>query len=123
MNAVEMIGRIAKDIDFRTTTNGKSVTNFPLAVQRIKRDETDFVPCVAWNATAEILRKYARKGDRIGVTGHLQTRKYEDRDGKTHQITEVIVESVFLLEAKKKEESPEEYEEISMTDEGDDLPF
>lgn len=100
MNNVSLIGRITKDIELRKSTSGKSVTSFTLAVQRDK-ENADFINCVAWNGTADLLCRYAKKGHRIGLNGRIQTRKYEDNTGHKVYITEVIANSIELLEKKE----------------------
>ena len=120
MNSVNLIGRLTNDVDFRTTSGGKSVANFTLAVNRYDRSSTDFIQCVAWSTAAEILNKYTRKGAQVGISGHLQTRQFE-KDGQRRHVTEVIVESITLLESKKTE--PQEASEAVNPTGSDDLPF
>lgn len=95
MNRVFLIGRTTKDIELRTTSGGKTYIQFTLAVNRIK-EGTDFINCVAWNATAELMEKYVLKGEQVGVVGRIQTRNYE-KDGKTVYVTEVVVDEVEFL--------------------------
>lgn len=102
MNKIILIGRLTKDPDLRATKSGKSVTSFALAVNR-RDDGTDFINCVAWEKTAELMQKYCHRSDRIGITGRLSTREYEGKNGKM-TATEVIVEELDLLEPKKKED-------------------
>ena len=97
INTVVLTGRLTKDIELRRTTSGKTCTSFTLAVNRNKQ-ETDFINCVAWNNLAELLEKYTRKGSQIGVDGRIQTRNYDDRNGKKVYITEVLVNSISFLE-------------------------
>ena len=138
MNKVILIGRTTKEIDLRRTTNGNAVVSFTLAVEnRYQKDEegkntVDFINCVAWNKTAEIMDQYVSKGQKIAVEGRIQTRNYEDKDGKRVYVTEVLVSSLEMLEYVKKDtaqaqnedsystnvEQEEEYEELD-----DDLPF
>ena len=84
MNSVILCGRTTTDIDLRTTTSGKSVTSFALAVDRPgATDKTDFIPIVAWGKTAEFLQKYIGKGRKIIVEGFLSSRKYEYKNGNS----------------------------------------
>ena len=132
MNKTQLIGRVTKDIDLKKTTSGKSVATFTLAVnRRTKDDGADFISCVAWNTTAELLSQYVRKGNRIGLSGHIQTRNYES-NGRTVYVTEVIAEEIEFLENKTSSEpSNKPYNNVpasndETTDYGisdDDLPF
>lgn len=106
LNRVVLVGRLTKDPELRKTPSGASVVNFTIAVNRmVKRDQNggsdaDFVPCVAWNRTAELMTQYTRKGALIGVDGRLQTRNYDGQDGKKVFVTEVVADSVQFLEPK-----------------------
>lgn len=104
MNKFTGIGRITRDIDLRKTQNGTSCANFSLAIQRRGGEETDFVPCVAWGKTAETLNQYVRKGQRIAITGRIQTRSYERNDQKIY-VTEVVVEEFDFIEKKANDET------------------
>jgi single-strand DNA-binding protein len=134
MNQVNLIGRLTKDIELRQTPIGNMVCNFTLAVNRRKAKEdattpdADFVPCVAWNKTAEVLSTYTSKGSQIGVEGKIQTRSYDDPNipNKKVYITEVLVSSIYLLDSKKKEEQYQPantYESYEPVVTSDDLPF
>ena len=137
INKTVLVGRLTKDLGLRKTQNGTSVAQFTLAVNRkIKTEgqEADFINCVAWNKTAALMAQYLSKGALIGVDGHIQTRSYDDKDGKRVYVTEVIAESVAFLETKKTEESSwskprytptingeDAYDTIDITE--DSLPF
>lgn len=105
MNSVNITGRITKDIEVKKTNSGKSVCSFSVAVQRDK-DNADFIPCTAWDATADNLGKYFHRGDRIGITGVLSTRSFES-NGEKRFIMEVLVRSFDFLNSKKSESSSE----------------
>lgn len=106
MNKVQLIGRVTREIELKKTQSGKSVISFSLAVNRRKKDEgADYINCVAWEQTAEIMQKYVGKGDRISVSGRIQSRSYE-RDGKKVYTTDIVVEELEFLENKKQSESP-----------------
>lgn len=118
MNKVQLIGRITKDVELKKTPNGKSVTSFTLAVdRRTKDDGTDFINCVGWSKIAELMDRYVHKGDRLGISGHLQCRSYE-KNGNTIYVTEVVVEDLEFLE-NKKTKSPD----INVNVADEDLPF
>lgn len=106
MNQVIMTGRITADVEVKTTGNGVSVCAFSLAVRRKFPDGngeylTDFHRCVAWRNTAEFLRKYAYKGQKIAAKGALQNRSYDANDGTKRYLTEIICDEVELLESRK----------------------
>ena len=103
MNSVNIIGRITKDIEVKKTNSGKSVCSLSVAVQRDK-DNVDFIPCTAWDATAENIAKYFHKGDRIGITGALSTRSWE-HNGEKRFSMEVLVRSFDFLNSKKSDAS------------------
>ena len=112
MNRVVEIGRNVRDIDLRATSSGTSVVSFSIAVKRNFKNangdyDSDFFECIAFNKLAETISKYVKKGDMIGIEGRLQTRKYDDKEGRTHYITEIIVENIDFLQKKKQEELPE----------------
>lgn len=104
INTVVLTGRLTKDIELRRTTSGKTCTSFTLAVNR-NREETDFINCVAWDKVAELLERYTHKGSQIGVEGRIQTRNYDDRNGKKVYVTEVLVNSISFLEPIKNDTS------------------
>ena len=98
MNAVNLTGRLTSDVELKTTQNGKSVCSYTLAVNRPKvKDTTDFITCVTWNQGAEYLGKYARKGDKVGVTGVLTSRKWQDQNGNNRVAFEVVTDTVEVL--------------------------
>lgn len=109
MNTCTLVGRVTKDIEMRKTQSGKSVVQFTLAVNRRGKDAgADFINCVAWEKTADVLAQYCHKGDRIGVIGRIATRSYDDKNtGKKVFVTEIMVDQFeFLSEAKKEEPKP-----------------
>lgn len=98
MNAVNLTGRLTSDVELKTTQNGKSVCSYTLAVNRPKvKDTTDFITCVTWNQGAEYLGKYAHKGDKVGVTGVLTSRKWQDQNGNNRVSFEVVTDTVEVL--------------------------
>lgn len=115
MNSVNIIGRLTRDPELRKTSNGRSVTNFCLAVNRANED-ADFIDCVAWSETADLACKYLSKGSQIGVSGRIQSRTYDDKNGNSRKIVEVVIERMqFLGDPKKKEESAYPYQEPPQT--------
>lgn len=112
MNNAHLIGRLTKDVELRTTQSGKTVASFTLAVNRpfAKKDSgqqtADFFRCQAWERTADVLHQYTHKGSQIGVTGRLQNRSYENQQGQNVEITEVVVESMDLLDSRNNPTQP-----------------
>lgn len=98
MNKSQLIGRLTRDPELRYTNNQKAYATFNLAVNRkfAKKGEqqADFINIVAWGKTAEFCKKYFKKGQQIGLSGRIQTRNYENKDGNKVYITEVIAEEV-----------------------------
>lgn len=105
INRVILVGRITKDPELRKTQNGTSVVSFTLACnRRIKQEgqaDADFINCQAWGKTADVICQYVFKGHLLGLEGRIQTRNYDDKDGKRVYVTEVICDSVQFLESKK----------------------
>lgn len=104
INRVILVGRITRDLEMRKTQNGASVLSFNLAVGRRSsqpgQPDADFINCVAWNRTAELMAQYLHKGSLIGVEGRIQTRSYDNQQGQRVYVTEVICDSVQFLESK-----------------------
>ena len=102
MNVIALLGRTTADLELKTTSTGKSVCTFTLAVNRpFAKDVTDFIPCTVWNKTAEIMVNYIKKGQLIGIDGYLSTRKYQDKDGNNRTAYEVNVNNFHFAESKK----------------------
>lgn len=126
MNTVNLIGRTTAQPELRNTQSGTSVTSFTLAVdRRDKEKSTDFIPCVAWQKTAEIINSYVTKGQLIGVSGRLQFRSYKDKEGKNRTSAEVIVDNFDFCERKSETAQPKQQEnDFKEIDEDDGLlPF
>ena len=105
INNVTIIGRTTKDIELRATSSGTNNASFSLAVERNFKNangekETDFINCVAWRKTAEILAQYAPKGSMIGVRGRIQTRNYENNQGVRVYVTEIVADEVQLIDTR-----------------------
>ena len=109
INRAIIVGRITKDPILRKTPNGTSVVSFAIACnRRIKQEgqpEADFINCKAWNKTADVICQYISKGHLLGVEGRIQTRSYDDKDGKRVYVTEVVADGVQFLESKKQAEN------------------
>jgi len=135
MNKVILIGRLCNDVEVRYTQNdNKMVDSFNLAVNRKfakKEDEkqADFISIVAWGKTAEFCSKYFKKGQQVGIVGRIQTRNYDDKDGKKVYVTEVIAEEVYFADGREEESTTSQTnsQEQSIANQqqitNDDLPF
>ena len=105
MNAVQIVGRLTKEVELRRTQSGKAVATYSLAVKRPRaKDEVDFVNVVTWEKAAEYLAQYSNKGDVVAVNGSLQSRKWEDKNGNKRTEWEVVTDSVELVSSKKNSE-------------------
>ena len=105
MNCVQMIGRLTRDPESRTTNTGKDVASFSIAVaKRFKKGgdepDADFFRCTTWEQSARYLCDYGYKGARVSVIGRLETRKYTANDGTEREITEIQVEQVSILDRR-----------------------
>ena len=111
LNHITIMGRLTRDVELRTTQSGTSVASFTVAVDRDfgGRDggerQTDFIDCVAWRQTGEFVSKYFRKGSMIVVSGRLQSRKWQDRDGNNRTNWEVVADNVYFGESRRDNES------------------
>lgn len=106
LNHAVLIGRIGQAPELKTTPNGTEVVSFNLAVQRnYNKEITDWISIVAWKGTATFIAKHFNKGDMICIEGNIQTRNYDDKDGKKVYITEVIAERAHFVGEKQKEKS------------------
>ncbi|UDM78916.1 single-stranded DNA-binding protein [Vagococcus fluvialis] len=106
INNVVLVGRLTRDPELKFTNNGSAVATFNLAVNRNFTNasgerEADFVNCVIWRKPAETLANYAKKGTLIGAVGRIQTRNYENQEGRKVYVTEVVCDNFQLLESKK----------------------
>jgi single-strand DNA-binding protein len=132
MNKVVLLGRLVKDPELRyTQNNNTAVCSFTLAVNRkfAKQGEgqqADFVQIVAWDKTAEFCSKYFTKGQQVAIVGRIQTRNWDDNEGRKHYATEVVAEEAFFADSKK-EGQPQtkagDTEPFYPVVEDDELPF
>ena len=108
LNKVMIIGRLGRDPEMRYTPNGRPVTAFSVAVNRNwttgegeKREETEWFNIVAWGNLAEICKQHLHKGQSVYVEGRLQTRGWEDPEGKKHYRTEIVANEMIMLSDKR----------------------
>lgn len=138
LNAVVLQGRLTRDPELRRTQNGTAVTSFSLAVDRDFKGqngerETDFIDVVAWRGTAELAAKYLTKGRMALVSGRLQIRDWQDKDGNKRRSAEVIAEGVYFCDSKKDAEGGTQRasgrgvdvdaDDFAEVEEDGDLPF
>ena len=110
MNKVILVGNMVADPEYQTTASGISLCRFRIAVQRKFKNEkgeyeSDFISVVAWRGTADFVSKYLHKGNKVGVTGSLQTRTYDAQDGTKRYVTEVIADEVESYTPKSENEN------------------
>lgn len=108
INSVVIMGRITAPLELKSTQSGLSVLQFTVAVDRdfVKQGEerqADFISCVAWKQTAEFISRYFGKGRMIALTGRLQSRTYDDRNGSKHYVTELIVQQASFTGEPKQD--------------------
>lgn len=132
MNRCDFIGRIASDLELRNTQSGIPTISFKLAVPRKYKDAsgerpTDFISCVAWKHHAEFIHKFIHKGDKVGITGSLQTRSYKGQDGLMRYVSEINVEEIEgCASAQGKQEAAEPQGQsagFTPIEDPDELPF
>lgn len=101
MNKVVLIGRLSRDPELRHTSNNTPVCQINVAISRPvsqgHEPETDFINVVVWNKQAENLVKYQKKGNQIAVEGRIQTRNYDNEEGKKVYVTEVLANHVEFI--------------------------
>ena len=139
-NKVILIGNLVSDPELKTTPNGVNVVSFRIAVNRryakpTDAQQTDFIDIVAWRSTAEFVCKYFAKGKPILICGSIQSRNWEDKEGKKRTTFEVIADEVSFVERRSSQDgnydnnqsqfttpaaSAPKFEELSSDD---DLPF
>jgi single-strand DNA-binding protein len=127
MNKCVLVGRLTRDVELKYTPNNTAVATFTLAIDRMGKDkEADFIPVVVWRQQAESCSKYLSKGRLVAVSGRIQVRNYDDKDGKKRYVTEVVADQVSFLERGQKQEQaedkpPDGFKEYNGNEE--DLPF
>ena len=134
-NQTTIAGKLTKDLELKKTKEGKSIISFSIAVNRKgKSAGVDFINCVAWENTAELISTYFNKGSSIMVVGELRVRNYEDKEGVKRSATEVLVNNYYFVDSKSEKtnssttkvsnpqfgEIPGKFEEFT---DDDELPF
>lgn len=107
MNKLTIIGNLTADPEMRSTPNGKTVTNFTVAVSRKgDKDKTDFFRCAAWGKTGEVCGQYLSKGKKVCVVGEVSARAFTDKQGEAKASLEVFVTEVEFLSPRSEEREP-----------------
>lgn len=141
MNRAVLVGRLTKDPELMTTTNGVYVCKFTVACDRQYTQngerQSDFIQCIAWRQQAEFISKYFKKGHRIALDGSIQTRTWNDQNGNKRYATEVVVDHAEFAQSKSdnaasqtgiivestREQTPSNDFDTFMPISDDDLPF
>lgn len=126
MNKVILMGRLVRDPEVRYTQDGKAVGKFTLAVNRAyKKDEADFINCVAFGKSAEFAEKYLNKGTKIALDGRWQTGSYTNKDGQKVYTNDCIVDNMEFAESKKEatQTAPEGADDFMSQSIDDEMPF
>lgn len=136
INNVVLIGRLTRDVELHRTPQDQAVGLFTLAVNRNFKNQdggydADFINCVIWRKLAENFASWIKKGNLVAITGHIQTRNYENQQGQRVYVTEVVAESFQLLEKRDNsanqnsmaEQMPPSFAGNPMDINDDDLPF
>jgi single-strand DNA-binding protein len=125
LNKVMIIGHLGKDPEMRYTPSGRPVTTFSVAASRSwntsngeRRTETEWFNVVAWSSLAEICNQYLKKGQQVYIEGRLQTRQWEDSEGKRHTSVEIVANEMIMLN-QRQETNAESYK----NGEEDEFPF
>ncbi len=118
VNIVFLLGRIGHDIEIKYMQNGNSVVNFNLATSNYYngKEYVEWHKVVAFGKTAENINKHLGKGSLVYIEGKLRTRSYEDRNGETKYVTEVVVDKIKFLDKKKGNVKEDDFN-------NDDIPF
>lgn len=107
MNQVNLLGCLTKDVEFRFGAgSGNPIARFTIAVNRkFKKDEADFINCIAFGKTADIINQYFSKGSQIAISGNIRTGSYEAQDGTRRYTTDIVVETFDFISGNNKQEN------------------
>lgn len=135
MNKTQLIGNLVSDVEFKQSASGTGVARLRLAVRRNFKNQqneydSDFINCVAFGKTAEMISKYFNKGSKIAVDGRIQTGSYDNKQGQRVYTTDVVIENFYFIESRKQSNSQQAFDnpfgglEAKPVDvPQDDLPF
>ncbi|PKE38522.1 single-stranded DNA-binding protein [Macrococcoides caseolyticum] len=116
LNRVVLVGRLTKDPEYRVTPSGVAIASFTLAVNRTFTNaqgerQADFINCIVFRKQADNVNTYLHKGSLAGVDGRLQSRSYDNQEGRRVYVTEVVCESVQFLEPKNSRNGGDHYDD------------
>ena len=124
MNKILLQGRLTKEPEIRLTSKNDKVAHFTLAVDRdFNREETDFINCVAFKATAAFIESYFGKGDMILIAGRLQMQQYTAKDGSNRTAAEVLIDNVWFCGGKGKTKDASTGAQLAPVEDDGQLPF
>ena len=140
LNHIVNMGRLTRDPDLRKSGTGLSVASFSIAVDRDFKSkdstekETDFIDCVAWRSTADFVSKYFTKGRMAVVSGRLQIRSWNDKEGNKRRSAEVVADNVYFGDSKPENSgfsspqfsgftNPGVRQDFQVLDDSEELPF
>ncbi len=116
LNKVMIIGYLGRDPEMRYTSSGKPVTTFSVATNRAwssstgeRHEETEWFTVVVWGNLAEICKQHLSKGSQVYIEGRLQTRRWEDTEGKKHAAVEIVAGEMIQLGEKKEQPGAQNY--------------
>lgn len=106
MNKTQLIGNLVSDVEFKQSASGTGVARLRLAVRRNFKNQqneydSDFINCVAFGKTAEMLNQYFKKGSKIAVDGRIQTGSYENKQGQRVYTTDIVIENFYFIESRQ----------------------
>jgi single-strand DNA-binding protein len=130
LNRVMIIGNLGRDPDMRYTPGGRAVTTFTVACSRAwnnsegeRHEETEWFNVVSWGKLAETCKQYLIKGSLVYVEGRLQTRSWDDNDGKKHSRTELVANEMIILDRSKTAHPAAEHPQADVPEHDDEFPF
>ena len=128
MNKVLLIGRLTRDPELRYTGSNRAVTQITIAVNRNFTNqngerEADFINVVVWDKAAENLKKYVGKGRMVAVEGRIQTRNYDNNEGKKVYVTEVVAQNVQFLDSRSASDNSASYTQVAPTNTNNVSPY
>ena len=126
INKAILTGRLGKDVELRYTPSGKAVATFSLAVtDSYNREVTHWLNIIVWGKSAENCANYLSKGSLVGVDGRIQTRNYENKEGRKVYVTEIVADRVEYLDSKGKSDKPagDSWSDVGAEITDDDTPF
>ena len=135
MNRTQLIGNLVSDVEFKQSASGTGVARLRLAVRRNFKNQkneydSDFINCVAFGKTAEMISQYFNKGSKIAVDGRIQTGSYDNKQGQRVYTTDIVIENFYFIESRKQSNNQQAFdnpfaglEARSVDVPQDDLPF